>query len=133
MCSSFTWGTVSVHYLLRLPLEYAFRSATPNGLMLLLKLTYSRAMLSPIDSLYLPWCSSFSSFGCSSLCMCVFFLPFTTHCPTLFSVSCVTCCRQYIPHLTHIPRAPFAASMNRICVQYVYRPLVLPAVFGCTI
>ena len=53
MCSSFTWGTVSVHYLLRLPLEYAFRSATPNGLMLLLKLTYSRAMLSPIDSLYL--------------------------------------------------------------------------------
>ena len=35
MCSSFTWGTVSVHYLLGLPLAYALRSATPNGLMLL--------------------------------------------------------------------------------------------------
>ena len=34
MCSSFTWGTVSVHYLLGLPLAYALRSATPNGLML---------------------------------------------------------------------------------------------------
>ena len=36
MCSSFTWGTVSVHFLLGLPLAYALRSATPNGLMLFL-------------------------------------------------------------------------------------------------
>ena len=42
MCSSFTWGTVSVHYLLGLPLAYALRSATPNGLMLLVKLTPAR-------------------------------------------------------------------------------------------
>ena len=52
MCSSFTWGTVSVHYLLGLPLAYALRSATPNGLMLLVKLTYSPVMLRPIDSFF---------------------------------------------------------------------------------
>ena len=39
MCSSFTWGAVSVHYLLGLPLAYALRSAMPNGLMLMVKLT----------------------------------------------------------------------------------------------
>ena len=55
MCSSFTWGTVSVHYLLGLPLAYALRSATPNGLMLLVKLTYSPVMLRPIDSFYLTY------------------------------------------------------------------------------
>ena len=49
MCSSFTWGTVSVHYLLGLPLAYALRSATPNGLMLLVKLTYSPVMLRPMS------------------------------------------------------------------------------------
>ena len=54
MCSSFTWGAVSVHYLLGLPLAYALRSATPNGLMLLMKLTYSPVMLRPIESPYLP-------------------------------------------------------------------------------
>ena len=41
MRSSFTSGIVSVHYLLGLPLAYALRSATPNNLMLLVKLTYS--------------------------------------------------------------------------------------------
>ena len=54
MCSSFTWGIVSIHYLLGLPLAYALRSATPNGLMLLVKLTYSPVILRPIDSFYPP-------------------------------------------------------------------------------
>ena len=36
---TFTWGAVSVHYPLGLPLAYALRSATPNGLMLMVKLT----------------------------------------------------------------------------------------------
>ena len=53
MCSSFTWGAVSVHYLLGLPLAYALRSATPTGLMLLVKLTYSPVLLRPIESSYL--------------------------------------------------------------------------------
>ena len=57
MCSNFTSGTVSVHYLLGLPLLYALRSATPNGLMLLVKLMYSPVMLGPIKSSYLPRCS----------------------------------------------------------------------------
>ena len=51
MCSSFTWGTVSVHYLLGLPLVYALPSATPNGFMLLVKLTYSPVMLRNGDML----------------------------------------------------------------------------------
>ena len=58
MCPSFTWGTTSVHYLLGLPLAYALRSATPNGLMLLVKLMYSPVLLRPIESLCLwsPMC-----------------------------------------------------------------------------
>ena len=48
MCSSFTWGTVSVHYLLGLPLVYALRSATPNGFMLLVVLL--AALLHPIGT-----------------------------------------------------------------------------------
>ena len=47
MCPSFIWGTTSVHYLLGLPLAYALRSATPNGLMLLVKLTYSPVCFGP--------------------------------------------------------------------------------------
>ena len=39
MCSSFTWGVVSVHYLLGLPLAYALHGVTANGLMLMVKLT----------------------------------------------------------------------------------------------
>ena len=64
MCSSFTWGTVSVHYLLGLLLVNALRSATPNGLMLLVKLTYSPVMLRPIESFYLPRCSIQLQFHC---------------------------------------------------------------------
>ena len=58
MCPSFTRGTASVHYLLGLPLAYALRSATPNGLMLLVKLTYSPVLLRPIESvcLWSPMC-----------------------------------------------------------------------------
>ena len=72
MCSSFTRGTVSIHYLLGLPLAYALRSATPNGLMLLVKLTSSPVMLRPIDSFYFPRCSILSP---SSLIHCVLFTP----------------------------------------------------------
>ena len=72
MTSSFTWGTVSVHYLLGLPLAYALRSATPNGLMLFVKLTYSPMMLRPKDSFYFPRCSILSPF---SLVHCVLFTP----------------------------------------------------------
>ena len=72
MCSSFTWGTVPVHYLLGLPLAYALCSATPNGLMLLVKLTYSPVMLRPIDSFYFPRCSILSP---SNLVHCVLFTP----------------------------------------------------------
>ena len=86
MCPSFTWGTASVHYLFGLPLAYALRSATPNGLMLLVKLTYSPVLLRPIESLCL-WSP-----------MCFFFLALTTHCPALSSVFWVPCCRQYQPH-----------------------------------
>ena len=70
MCSSFTWGTVSVHYLLGLPLAYALRSATPNGLMLLVKLKYSPVMLRPIESFYPPRCFILSP---SSFVHCVLF------------------------------------------------------------
>ena len=72
MCSSFTWGTVSVHYVLGPPLAYALRSATPNGLMLLVNLTYSPVMLRPIESFYLPRCSILSP---SNLVHCVLFSP----------------------------------------------------------
>ena len=72
MCSSFTWGTVCVHYLLGLRLAYALHNATPNGLMLLVKLTYSPVMSRPIESFYLPRCSILSA---SSLVHCVLFSP----------------------------------------------------------
>ena len=87
MRSSFTWGTVSVHYLLGLPLAYALRSATPNGLMLLVKLTYWPGMLRPIDSFYFPRCSILSP---SSLVHCVLFtpLPHDTLSCSIFRVLC---------------------------------------------
>ena len=55
MCSSFTWGAVSVHYLLGLPLAYALRNATPNGLILMVKLSctapyFTTALLSITSS-----------------------------------------------------------------------------------
>ena len=94
MCSSFTWGTVYVHYLLGLPLVYALRSATPNGFMLFVKLTYSPVMLRPIESSYLLRCSIPST---SNLVHRVPFvlLSLTTHCPTLSYAFCVHCCHQY--------------------------------------
>ena len=64
MCSSFTWGVVSVHYLLGLTLAYALR----NGLMLLVKLTYSPVLLRPIESSYLPKCSHPFNLHFGSLC-----------------------------------------------------------------
>ena len=79
MCSSITWGTVSVHYLLGLALAYALRSATPNGLVLLVKLSYSPVMLRPIDSFYFSRCPMLSP---SSLVHCVLFAPLPHH--TLF-------------------------------------------------
>ena len=87
MCSSFTWGTVSVHYLLGLPLAYALRTATPHGLMLLVKLTYSPVMLRPIYSFYFPRCSILSHF---SLVHCVLFtpLPHDTLSCSIFRLSC---------------------------------------------
>ena len=145
MCSSFTWGTVSVHYLLGLPLAYALRSATPNGLMLV-KLTYSPMMLRRMDSFYFPRCSILSP---SSLVHCVLFTPlphdtlscsiFRLLCALLPSVPHTSPSRHtvllYLPSfvcpvavstkLIPIPRAPFAAGINRICVQYGYSPLVL--------
>ena len=89
MCPSFTWGTASIHYLLGLPLAYALRSATPNGLMLLVKLTYSPVLLRPIES------------PCLWSPMCFFLLALTTHCPALPSVFWVPCCRQYHTHYPH--------------------------------
>ena len=56
MCFSFTWGAVSVHYLLGLPLADALRTATPNGLMLMVKLLLSPVLLRHIDSSFLPRC-----------------------------------------------------------------------------
>ena len=87
MCSSFTWGIVSVHYLLGLPLAYALHSATPNGLMLLVKLTYSPVMLRPIESFYLPRCSILSP---SSVVHCVLFspLPHDTMSCSIFGLLC---------------------------------------------
>ena len=87
MCSSITWGTVSGHYLLSLPLAYAPRSATPNGLMLLAKLTYFPVMLGPIDSFYFPRCSILSP---SSLVHCVLFtpLPHSTVSCSIFRLLC---------------------------------------------
>ena len=87
MCSSFTWGPVCVHNLLGLPLAYALRSATPNGLMLLAKLTYSLVMLRPIDSFYFPRCSILSP---SILVHCVLFtlLPHDTLSCSIFRLLC---------------------------------------------
>ena len=87
MCSSFTWGTGSVHYLLGLPLAYALRSVTPNGFMLLVKLTYSPVMLRPMESFYLPRCSILSP---SSLVHCMLFspLPHDTLSCSIFRLLC---------------------------------------------
>ena len=87
MCSSFTWGVVSVHCVLGLPLAYALRNATPNGLMVLVKLTYSPVMLRPIESFYLPRCSILLP---SSFVHCVLFspLPHDTLSCSIFRLLC---------------------------------------------
>ena len=122
MCSALTWGIVSVHYLLGLPLAYALRSATPNSLMLLVKLTYSPVMLRPIDSFYFPRCSILSP---SSLVHCVLFAPLPHDTTVLLYLPSFVCPVAVSTKLIPIPRAPFAAGINRICVQYGYSPLVL--------
>ena len=121
MCSSFTWGAASVHYLLGLPLAYTLHSATPNGLMLLVKLTYSPVLLRPIDSSYLPRCFiPTTSCFCS---LCAFSSSLLRHtvllCPTPFVYAVAVTTR-----LIAIPRAPFVAGVNRLCMQYGYSPLV---------
>ena len=106
MCSSFTWGIVSVHYLLGLPLAYALRSSTPNGLMLLVKLTYSPVMLRPIDSFYFPRCSILSP---SSLAHCVLFTPLphdTLSCSIFRLVHCVL--------FTPLPHDTLSCSIFRL-------------------
>ena len=122
MCSGVTWGAVSVHYLLGLPLAYALCGATPTGRMLLVKLTYSPVLLRPIESSYLPRCS----FPSTSIWFAVCFLlslSLSRHTlllyPTPF-VYVVAVSTRFIA----IPRASFAAGVNRICMQYGYSPLV---------
>ena len=121
MCSSFTWGTVSVHYLLGLPLAYALHSAMPNGRTLLVQLTYSPVMLRPIDSFYFPRCSILSP---SSLIPCVLFTPLPHDTHMLLYLPSFVCPVAGSTKVIPILRAPFAVSINCICVQYGYSPLL---------
>ena len=119
MCPSFTWGTASVHYLLGLPLAYALRSATPNSLMLLVKLTYSPVLLRPIESLCLLVPYVLFSYSPSRHTVLLYLPSFA--CPVAVGTNLI------------IPRAPLTVGIHSIGVQYGYSPFVPCQQFSCVL